>query len=469
MSSEKPKSGDEDQPPREREPNSESAHRGSSLPPGSISVSTTDPLANVGDEREAEWGRHPESAFALQTSQVRGTVSGSGGAEGVSEAAAPGGNYRPEGQGGGEKRSDSPGEATANEETSRHRSEGGHHDKRKGHDESRQQGRRQEDSHEHRPKKKERHAKPEAGSSGWKSLVISGVLALVCGVAGAWGFNALLGSSKSDDQKDSQKKEGGKNNKKNNNKSSDNKSKDKSSEKGGNSSEGGNDSASASQIPGFTSSDDADTLKKEIKHLSDRVDQMSKRLDQVTVPEDKTPPVLHTLQVQLTDLAREVDQVARIPAELRQIERRLAALQEQMKIVRAQVATSDESSGMGLGAAAGLPPPTAAAGDDPTLDLAIGLFQAGQYAQARQVLWRLRREYPKDARVWYFSALANALASGVWEGETEALVEKGVECERSGTPSKAEIDTALAVLTPDTGGDWLARHRRDDRPRQAKK
>lgn len=465
MSSEKPQPGNSKRARHDQKPSAQGLPPESASAPGSTSVSTTDPIANVGDEREAEWGRHPEAAFALHTSQVRGTVSGSGGAEGVSESAAPGGNYRAEGQGGGEKRSDSPGEATANEETSRHRSEGGHHDKRKGHDESKQEGRRREDGHEHRPKKKERHAKPEAGSSGWKSLVISGVLALVCGVAGAWGFNALFGSSKSDGQKDSQKKEGGKNNKK----SSDNKSEDKNSEKSGNSSEGGDDSASASQIPGFTSSDDADTLKKEIKHLSDRVDQMSKRLDQVTVPEDKTPPVLHTLQVQLTDLAREVDQVARIPAELRQIERRLAALQEQMKIVRAQVATSDESSGMGLGAAAGLPPSTAAAGDDPTLDLAIGLFQAGQYAQARQVLWRLGREYPKDARVWYFSALANGLASGVWEGETEALVEKGVECERSGTPSKAEIDTALAVLTPSTGQEWLARHRRDARPRQAKK
>lgn len=383
---------------------------------GAGQVSTSDAIVNSRDERLAD--RPPESTVSFETSP-RGTIS--------NDLADPASSLQSQSE--------------SHDRNGKHRHEG-----------------------EGRPKKRKKHHEPPPTAPNWKSLAAIGVLALVCGVVGAWGYSAVFGSAKSDEQEKSRKKD--------DKKSSDKKQKGKKgsdSEKSG-SSEEGDDSASASQIPGFTSADDAEALKKQLKHLDDRIDRLGQRIDRATRPEDQTPPVLHTLQVQMNDLAREIDELAGLPAHLHRLDRQIASLDEQLKTLRSQLATTDESSGVGLGAAAGAPsPPSVAGGNDPTLELAIGLFQEGQFSQSRQVLRRLQREYPKDARVWYFSALANALASGDWKGETELLVEKGVECERSGTLSKAEIDLALSVLTPSTGGEWLARHRRDARPRQAQK
>lgn len=405
-------------PPEGHDPQGRSGRTAQGAQTGASQVSTSDRIVTSGDERLAK--RSPESTVSFETSP-RGTIS--------NDLADPASSLQ--------SKSDS-------------------HDRN---------GKRRHDD-EGRPKKRKKHHEPPPPAAlNWKLLVATGVLALVCGVVGAWGYSALFGSAKSEDQEKSQKKDDDK-------KSSDKKQKGKkgSESEKGEASEGGEDSASASQIPGFTSADDAEALKKQLKHLDDRIDRLSQRIDRVTRPEDQTPPVLHTLQVQMNDLARELDELAGLPAHLHRLDRQIASVEERFKTLRSQVATNDESSSVGLGAAAGAPSSRSMDdGNDPTLELAIGLFQEAQYSQARQVLRRLQREYPKDARVWYFSALANALASGDWKGETEVLVEKGVECERSGTSSKAEIDLALSVLTPDTGSDWLARHRRDARTRQAKK
>lgn len=387
------------------------------VPTGAGQVSTSDPIVTSGDQRLAK--RPPESTVSFETSP-RGTIS--------NDLADP--------------------DSSLQSQPESHE----------------RNGKRRHDD-EGRPKKRKKHHGSPPAALTWKALAATGVLALVCGVVGAWGYSALFGSAKSDEQEKSQKKDGDK-------KSSDKKQQGKkgSGSEKGEASEGGEDSASASQIPGFTSADDAEALKKQLKHLDDRIDRLSQRIDRVTRPEDQTPPVLHTLQVQMNDLAREIDELAGLPSHLHRLDRQIASLEERLRSVRSQLATTDASSGVGLGAAAGAPSgPLAADGNDPTLELAIGLFQEGQYSQARQILRRLEREYPKDARVWYFSALSNALASGDWKGESEVLVEKGVECERSGKPGKAEIDLALSVLTPDTGEEWLARHRRDAHPRQALK
>jgi Tetratricopeptide repeat len=95
--------------------------------------------------------------------------------------------------------------------------------------------------------------------------------------------------------------------------------------------------------------------------------------------------------------------------------------------------------------------------DDPTLDLGIGLLERGQYASARELFLRLQVARPDDARVWYFSAIAEGLTSGDWDGEAQRLAKKGLECERAGHPSTARIDAALATRTPIKGEDWIAR------------
>jgi hypothetical protein len=92
--------------------------------------------------------------------------------------------------------------------------------------------------------------------------------------------------------------------------------------------------------------------------------------------------------------------------------------------------------------------------------LGIDLLQRGQHATAREVFLRLQVARPDDARVWYFSALAEGLTSGDWNGEAKRLAEKGLECERAGHPSTATIDAALATRTPIKGEDWIASIRR---------
>lgn len=97
------------------------------------------------------------------------------------------------------------------------------------------------------------------------------------------------------------------------------------------------------------------------------------------------------------------------------------------------------------------------------LDLgrAVRLFQGKQYAEASSAFRALAQGHPDDARAWYFAAIANGLATRHWRGETEQLVNKGVERERAGTPGTAEIDAAFAELTKDNGREWLSffRHR----------
>ena len=72
----------------------------------------------------------------------------------------------------------------------------------------------------------------------------------------------------------------------------------------------------------------------------------------------------------------------------------------------------------------------------------------------------MTQDLPDDARVWYFTALANGLATKQWTGETEELVARGVEREKAGTPPAADIDAAFSDLTRANGKDWLAYYRR---------
>jgi predicted Zn-dependent protease len=94
------------------------------------------------------------------------------------------------------------------------------------------------------------------------------------------------------------------------------------------------------------------------------------------------------------------------------------------------------------------------------MDLGIGLLERGQMATAREVFLRLQVAQPDDARVWYFSAMAEGLTSGDWDGRARQLGEKGLKCERAGRPSSAQIDAALATRNPSKGQDWIASLRR---------
>lgn len=478
--------------------------------PGAATVNTSDPVVNSGGERQSRWNEHPERSVTLETNPVESATPSApiGEPRDVVESDAVRPADRREPQRGGErrlqnddqrgeqgqKRLEKPRHNKHGEQKKRHQEDS--RDKHKRASEERDEHKhdrherdrddRDHHDHHHRPHKKKKHkhhdrAVPAATSPGWKTLLITGVLALVCGVAGAWGYSYFAGdSSKSDDDK-SQTSGGKSGDDQSGGKTQGGKSgggKDKS---GAGSSDTGDQTASPRQIPTFTSADDADTLKKQIKHLDDRIDRLAQRIDRVTTPEEETPPVLRTLQIQMSDLAKEVDEVANLPSQVHQLEQRLASVAEQMKTIRARRASSSASFDAGepsddkqtslvgnapLGDSAdddGAAPPAPIDDDtgvaDATLDLAIGLFQEGQFTQARQVLVRLQRSRPQDARVWYYSALTNGLTTGVWDGETKMLLDKAIKRERAGTPSTAQVDAALAGLKAEQGKSWLARQR----------
>lgn len=93
------------------------------------------------------------------------------------------------------------------------------------------------------------------------------------------------------------------------------------------------------------------------------------------------------------------------------------------------------------------------------LDQAIDLFKKGKFADAKDAFTKLETVTPDDARVWYFAALANGLATSNWKGESERLVTEGMAREKAGKPDKAKIDAAFSNLIAATGKDWLAYYR----------
>ncbi len=94
------------------------------------------------------------------------------------------------------------------------------------------------------------------------------------------------------------------------------------------------------------------------------------------------------------------------------------------------------------------------------MEQAAGLFKEKKYAEARDAFVKLQAVFPDDARVWYYSALANGFATNQWTGETERMVNTGLEKEKAGSPPSAKVDALFASLTSATGKDWLAAYRK---------
>lgn len=333
-----------------------------------------------------------------------------------------------------------------------------------------------------------RSSRPSVLGMTWKTLLIVAGISLLCGAAGAWATNQFAWPGKLESDQKSAKKGG-----KSGQQSGDG---GKSAEQVGKSNQQGDKStksaaASALSIPGFTAADDAETLKKQIEDLANRLNQVDHRLDSLEKPEHETPPAVHTLQTKVGELTAELDQVARLPSRFRSLEKRLSSIEQRIKTLPDEADMTSELKGNrqaapGLSSAvrpaAGDQPPGASqdderdsdsearaeageieAGDDgdATMDLGIELFRQGRYAQAREVFRRLQAERPHDARVWYYSALANGLITHAWDGRTQRLFEQGVQRERAQTPPGEQIDAAFQDLQPEEAKTRLGKYRRE--------
>jgi hypothetical protein len=171
---------------------------------------------------------------------------------------------------------------------------------------------------------------------GWPTLLITAVLALACGVGGAWGYSALFGSSDKQDQ-DSKKGKG--------------------SDKAGGSGKSGGKSGGSDSDP----SSDVKGLKKNLGDLDDDIKQLTSRLDRLTesllesrlpVPEfypgtsriarmapanAESPPILpKALPTQLNMLERKVEQMADLATRVEALEELMPLLQEEIKTLDAR-------------------------------------------------------------------------------------------------------------------------------------
>ena len=202
--------------------------------------------------------------------------------------------------------------------------------------------------------------------------------------------------------------------------------------------------------------------------MMQRIDRLGERVDRVSRPKDQTPPVLHTLQIKIGELAREMDDLSSLPAKVRHYDNRLESLQEELKTLRSRVESMQDGSPGGTSPAVTLPAGKSArgssmqegAGSSPTMDLGIGLLERGEFASAREIFLRLQAAQPEDARVWYLSALAQGLTSRDWKGEPQRLAEKDWNANAQVSRRRHKSTRHWLLRTPIKGQDWIASLRR---------
>jgi len=300
-------------------------------------------------------------------------------------------------------------------------------------------------------------------TAGGTGIVISSVLALLFGGAGAWAYERFLAQPGSE---------------------------------------------SPATVP--HSQDRDPELRKDLAGLDDRIkdlaDRSSRLADQYkqlqsrveAIPTSAPAPDLTGIEqkvAQVDRLSQRVEAIGKkvdpMAGKLEQDERRIAELDEKLDDLRKQetaarpgaprgrdrqvnltggdhsTSPADEehaSPGEGEGAERKPSAPDGAGeSSDPPLEAALSLFREKKYGEAYAGFRKLLQVQPDDARVWYYAALSYGLATGNWDRMTQSMVDEGVARENAGKPAKAEIDSTLAGLTRETGKDWLDFYRRRSR------
>jgi len=294
-------------------------------------------------------------------------------------------------------------------------------------------------------------------TAGGASIVISSVLALLFGGAGAWAYERFLAQSAPT-----------------------------------------NPPAAPNANGGDEPRKDLTTLDNRIKDLSDQYSNLAGQYKQLqsrveTLPRSTPAPDLAPIEqkvAQVDRLSQQVEAIGKrvdpLPQKLEQSERRIAELDQKIGDLRKQETAarartpSDRdlqvtpTGGDRRSASTDGERPSPGGGDDskpaasvarseamgPGLESGMTLFHEKKYGEAYATIRKQLQSQPDDARAWYYAALAYGLSTGDWDRMTQTMVEEGVAREKAGKPPKAEIDSALAGLTKDTGKDWLDFYRR---------
>jgi TolA-binding protein len=198
------------------------------------------------------------------------------------------------------------------------------------------------------------------------------------------------------------------------------------------------------------------TLGRELARLEDRLNARTNA--------PPAPPDLAPLRTRIDDLVEESQRLSPLPATFESLRQRADALEKGLNALRTEVAAVPKQLDGSLNALKDAIVSRSASDQVSPADIArdIGavLFREGKYPAAREVFLTLVQNYPNDARLWYFAALANGLTSGDWTGESEGMVRRGLACEQRGRPKRSDIDAQFSTLTKEQGKDWLEEWRK---------
>jgi K+-transporting ATPase ATPase C chain len=212
-------------------------------------------------------------------------------------------------------------------------------------------------------------------------------------------------------------------------------------------------------------------IKARVGEISGVIEKLGKQVELIAKARAaaEEPPGLKSIESKLAGLGNEARKIPQLVSRLDGLSGRVNASENAFKEIQSQLretrldihqlaslapTTTDRDSRRG-GPGRAVDP--AAFARKAAIDLGPGVaaYRRGDYDRALRIFRALGRDFPDDARVWYFTALANGLATKQWTGETEDLVARGIDRERAGTPPAADIDAALAGLTRANGKDWL--------------
>jgi K+-transporting ATPase ATPase C chain len=216
------------------------------------------------------------------------------------------------------------------------------------------------------------------------------------------------------------------------------------------------------------------SIRTQIGEIASQIGKLGTQIAAIARRDDdagKTREGIKAIEDRITKLASDTRDIPGLSDRLNGLEGRVKSADDSVR----QLGTKVQQAVDALKALPKPAPPAAAPSSrrDQTLDAGavvkvrtavdlapgVALFTKGQYASAAETFRALTRDYPDDARVWYYTALAQGIATNQWGGETEALVNKGVEREKAGTPAPAQIDTAFSSLAPASVREWLAAYR----------
>ncbi len=211
----------------------------------------------------------------------------------------------------------------------------------------------------------------------------------------------------------------------------------------------------------------------DFKALSDRFDGMKASLDQISKQASDRPDPTLEVRSQKERLDSLAQTVGELPARFDSINQKLETINKQggsgssprvdeldKKVANlSQTLESLKADRRATAASTGSVRVDGANPEAQAMEQAAELYKAKKYAEAKDAFNKLQATYPNDARVWYYSALANGFATGQWRGETERMVNRGLEKEKANQPDSSKVDALFSGLTTATGKEWLAEYR----------